>query len=105
MASSTSAFARSVVSRIAELTFSPGVIASFWFKLPDLGVVIGLAMICNLFAAALGGILIPLALDRFRADPARVAALALSHWAVQGTFRSVAEASVDLVAVLGQSAS
>src|SRR5215470_14562489 len=47
-----------------------GVIASFWFKLPDLGVVIGLAMICNLFAAALGGILIPLVLDRFRADPA-----------------------------------
>jgi magnesium transporter len=47
-----------------------GAIASFWFKLPDLGVVIGLAMICNLFAAALGGILIPLALDRFRADPA-----------------------------------
>jgi magnesium transporter len=47
-----------------------GVVASFWFKLPDLGVVIGLAMMCNLFAAALGGILIPLALDRFRADPA-----------------------------------
>jgi magnesium transporter len=47
-----------------------GIVASFWFKLPDLGIVIGLAMICNLFAAALGGILIPLALSRLRTDPA-----------------------------------
>ena len=34
------------------------------------GVVIGLAMICNLIAGALGGILIPMVLDRVRADPA-----------------------------------
>jgi magnesium transporter len=47
-----------------------GVAAYLWFKIPDLGVVIGLAMICNLVAAALGGILIPLVLDRFHADPA-----------------------------------
>jgi magnesium transporter len=47
-----------------------GVAASVWFRLPDLGIVIGLAMVCNLLAAALGGILIPLVLDRFRADPA-----------------------------------
>ena len=47
-----------------------GVAAAAWFKVPDLGVVIGLAMICNLLAAALGGILVPLALHRFRADPA-----------------------------------
>ena len=33
-------------------------------------VVIGLAMVCNLLAAALGGILIPLALNRLRVDPA-----------------------------------
>jgi magnesium transporter len=32
--------------------------------------VIGLAMICNLLAAALGGILIPLVLHRLRFDPA-----------------------------------
>ena len=38
--------------------------------MPALGVVIGLAMICNLIAAALGGILIPLALNRLRVDPA-----------------------------------
>ena len=47
-----------------------GVAAAAWFKVPDLGVVIGLAMICNLLAGALGGILVPLALDRFHADPA-----------------------------------
>jgi len=47
-----------------------GVAAYAWFRVPDLGVVIGLAMICNLAAAALGGIVIPLVLARFRADPA-----------------------------------
>jgi magnesium transporter len=47
-----------------------GIAAAAWFKLPDLGVVIGLAMICNLVAGALGGILVPLVLHRFRADPA-----------------------------------
>ena len=47
-----------------------GVAAWAWFKVPGLGVVIGLAMICNLLAAALGGILIPLGLYRLKFDPA-----------------------------------
>jgi magnesium transporter len=47
-----------------------GVAAAAWFKVPGLGVVIGLAMICNLLAAALGGILIPLTLNRLGRDPA-----------------------------------
>ena len=47
-----------------------GAAAYAWFRMPDLGVVIGLAMICNLVAGALGGILIPLVLQRFNADPA-----------------------------------
>jgi magnesium transporter len=47
-----------------------GAIAYAWFRVPDLGIVIGLAMICNLIAAALGGIIIPLVVQRFRADPA-----------------------------------
>jgi magnesium transporter len=47
-----------------------GVAAIAWFKVPGLGIVIGLAMICNLVAAALGGILIPLALHRLGRDPA-----------------------------------
>src|SRR5262249_33449420 len=46
-----------------------GVAAAAWFKVPDLGLVIGLAMICNLLAGALGGILVPLVLPRFHADP------------------------------------
>jgi magnesium transporter len=47
-----------------------GVAAAVWFKVPALGLVIGLAMICNLLAGALGGILVPLVLHRFHADPA-----------------------------------
>ncbi|MGE5163318.1 MAG: magnesium transporter [Sphingobacteriales bacterium] len=47
-----------------------GAAAYVWFKVPGLGLVIGLAMICNLVAAALGGILIPLALHRLKIDPA-----------------------------------
>jgi magnesium transporter len=47
-----------------------GIAAYVWFDVPGLGIVIGLAMICNMAAAALGGILIPLALNRMRFDPA-----------------------------------
>jgi magnesium transporter len=47
-----------------------GVVAYAWFNISGLGVVIGLAMICNLAAAALGGILIPYTIAKFRLDPA-----------------------------------
>ena len=47
-----------------------GVVAVVWFQVNDLGVVIGLAMICVLTAAALGGIVIPLSLSRLGVDPA-----------------------------------
>ena len=47
-----------------------GVVAGFWFSLADLGIVIGLAMVCNLVAGALAGILIPLGLSKLDADPA-----------------------------------
>jgi magnesium transporter len=47
-----------------------GVAAVAWFKIPGLGMVIGLAIICNLVAGALGGILIPMLLERMKADPA-----------------------------------
>jgi len=61
-----------LVALVNGLAFAviTGVAAAAWFKVPDLGVVIGLAMICNLVAGALGGILVPLALHRFHADPA-----------------------------------
>jgi magnesium transporter len=47
-----------------------GVVAALWFNVTDLGLVIGLAMVTVLVAAALGGILIPVFLDRLGVDPA-----------------------------------
>jgi len=47
-----------------------GLVASFWFGLWGIGVVIGLALLTNLVAGALGGILIPLVLNRLDVDPA-----------------------------------
>ena len=47
-----------------------GAIVYFWFGSDQLGLVIGVAMIVNLFAAALAGILIPLGLDALGLDPA-----------------------------------
>jgi magnesium transporter len=47
-----------------------GIAAVAWFKIPGLGIVIGLAIICNLVAGACGGILIPMVLEKMRADPA-----------------------------------
>ncbi|MEM8651027.1 MAG: magnesium transporter [Pseudomonadota bacterium] len=47
-----------------------GIIAAFWFSNQTLGVVIGVAMIVNMFFAALSGILIPIALNRLEIDPA-----------------------------------
>jgi magnesium transporter len=52
------------------IAFIIGVVAGLWFQNPDLGGVIAAAMIINMLAAALGGILIPLLLDRLGADPA-----------------------------------
>ncbi|MBI3952116.1 MAG: magnesium transporter [Acidobacteria bacterium] len=46
------------------------IIAWFWFQRPVLGVVIGLAMIANMFVAGLMGVVIPLVLKRLKADPA-----------------------------------
>ncbi len=47
-----------------------GCFAWWWFGSDGLGLVIGTAMVINLIAAALAGILIPLALDRLNIDPA-----------------------------------
>jgi magnesium transporter len=45
-------------------------IAFFWFGSGQLGLVIGVAMVVNLFAAAVAGILIPLGLEELGLDPA-----------------------------------
>jgi magnesium transporter len=45
-------------------------VAVFWFGVAQLGPVIGLAIVITLVSAALGGIVIPLVLDRWGVDPA-----------------------------------
>ncbi|KAJ0339871.1 hypothetical protein COL154_014197 [Colletotrichum chrysophilum] len=47
-----------------------GVVAALWFSSRDIGYIIAAAMIINMLAAALAGIVIPLVLDRIGADPA-----------------------------------
>ncbi|MBS0564999.1 MAG: magnesium transporter [Proteobacteria bacterium] len=47
-----------------------GATTVFWFGSPLLALVMAMAMIINLLAAALGGILIPLAIERLGFDPA-----------------------------------
>jgi magnesium transporter len=47
-----------------------GALAGLWFQSAELGVVIGLALITVLIFAALGGIFVPLTLNRLGVDPA-----------------------------------
>ena len=47
-----------------------GLVAGLWFGSPGLGAVIAAAMVLTLFVAAIGGVLVPLALERAGADPA-----------------------------------
>ncbi|KPA22047.1 Magnesium transporter MgtE [Shimia sp. SK013] len=50
--------------------FVMALVAGVWFGVPMLAVVIGVAMVVTQIAAALGGVLIPMALDRAGIDPA-----------------------------------
>lgn len=47
-----------------------GIVGVVWFGDPMLGVVLALAMIANMLVAGLAGILVPITLDKFGADPA-----------------------------------
>ena len=47
-----------------------GILAGFWFSNPSLGSIIGVAMVINMIAAGLAGILIPISLERLNIDPA-----------------------------------
>ncbi len=47
-----------------------GVVAALWFGSHGLGVVIAIAMVVNLLAAAIAGVVIPVLLDRYDIDPA-----------------------------------
>jgi len=67
-----------VISREAVVGLLNGLVLSsvialvvfFWFGSGKLGAVIAAAMICNSLAAGLGGILVPLMMDRYGLDPA-----------------------------------
>ncbi|KJS17040.1 MAG: magnesium transporter [Hoeflea sp. BRH_c9] len=52
-----------------------GLVAGFWFSSPGLGGIIAAAMVVNMLAAALSGILLPLLLDKVGADPAIASAV------------------------------
>ncbi len=52
-----------------------GVVAAFWFSDPNIGLVIGVAMVINLVFAGLAGILVPLTLERLGIDPAIASAV------------------------------
>ena len=71
-----------------------GGFAWFWFGSDQLGVIIGAALIINLLAAALAGILVPLALDHFDIDPA----------IASGTFVTTVTDVVGFFAFLGLAA-
>ena len=74
-----------------------GLFTWWWFGYSALGVIIGAAMIINLMAAALAGILLPLALDWFETDPAISAAVFLTTVTdVTGFFSFLGLASIWL---------
>ncbi|MCP3054626.1 magnesium transporter [Aurantimonas marianensis] len=71
-----------------------GAVAAVWFDSGGLGSVIAIAMVINMLAAALAGILIPLVLDRLGADPA----------IASGTFVTTVTDVVGFFAFLGLAA-
>lgn len=68
-----------------------GCIAAFWFSNAQLGLVMGIAIIVNLFAAGLAGVLIPLTLEKAGVDPA----------VASGTFVTTVTDIVGFFAFLG----
>ncbi|MEM8730133.1 MAG: magnesium transporter [Pseudomonadota bacterium] len=47
-----------------------GIVGMVWFSMPELGLVIGLALMANMLLAALAGTLVPVTLERLGVDPA-----------------------------------
>ena len=52
-----------------------GVASGWWFENIDLGVVIASALVLNMLVAGLAGVLVPLALNRLKVDPAIASAV------------------------------
>jgi len=55
-----------------------GGMAGLWFQSPILGATISLAIIINIITAALFGVLVPIALDKFKLDPALAGSVILT---------------------------
>ena len=55
-----------------------GLGAGFWFGSPDLGVVIAVALVVNMFVAGTVGATVPLVLDRLKIDPAIASVVVLT---------------------------
>lgn len=98
--------ARRIISREALVGLINGLVLSsimgaivfFWFGSSALGAVIAAAMVVNLLAAALAGILIPLALDRLKLDPAPASGVFVSMVTdVVGFFAFLGLASIYLL--------
>lgn len=62
----------SLVGLVNGLVFAfiMGLVATLWFSSVQLGTIIGVAMVINMIAAGISGILIPLTLNKFKIDPA-----------------------------------
>ena len=58
--------------------FVIAVVAIVWYHEPRLGMVIGISMAINLVAAALSGVLIPLAVKKLGVDPALASGVVLT---------------------------
>ncbi|MEN8204843.1 MAG: magnesium transporter [Pseudomonadota bacterium] len=54
------------------------VISALWFKNPDIGYIIGAALVINLLCAALAGLAIPFVLTRLNIDPAHAGTVLLT---------------------------
>ena len=55
-----------------------GLIAGLWFQSPEIGAIIALAICINIITAALFGVLIPMALDKLKLDPALAGSVVLT---------------------------
>ncbi len=94
----TANFARVLIREVSAamlngLAFAliTGAVSALWFQNTGLGMVIGGAMLINLIAGALGGVLIPMLLHRMDADPA----------VASGTFVTTVTDVVGFFAFLG----
>ena len=68
-----------------------GGVGLVWFGSPMIGLIIAAAMVINLLVAGLSGVLVPLALDKARVDPALAS----------GTFVTTVTDVVGFLAFLG----